>query len=203
MIETPADLRALYDQPGERAVRKQLGALDAHCIRFLELAPFVVLASADAAGRLDASPRGGPAGFVQVLDPHTVLLPDASGNNRLDTLTNVTVTGRVGLLFLIPGVDESLRINGRATLSAESALLERFANQPRPPRLVMTVTVEEAYLHCAKALMRARLWDPDARVPRSALPTLGQMLTDQTGCQPETQDAMLARYRQELGPAAG
>ena len=198
MIETPDGLRALYDQPGERAVRKQLAAIDRHCERFLGLSPFVVIASADAQGHMDASPRGGPPGFVRVVDARTLLLPDASGNNRLDTLTNLTATRRVGLLFLIPGVDESLRINGSAALSSEPALLQRFADQSRPPKLVLVVTVEEVYLHCAKALMRARLWDPNSRVERSQVPTLGQMLSDQTGCPTETQEAMLARYAREL-----
>jgi PPOX class probable FMN-dependent enzyme len=198
MIETPDNLRALYDPPGERALRKQLTALDRHCEHFLSLSPFVVIASVDAQGRLDASPRGGPPGFAHVADAHTLLLPDASGNNRLDTLTNVTTTRRVGLLFLIPGVDESLRINGTALVSSAPALLQPFAATARPPKVVLAVTVEEAYLHCAKALMRARLWDHGSQVERTRLATLGQMLSDQTGCALESQEAMLARYAREL-----
>ena len=133
-------------------------------------------------------------------DAHTLLLPDAPGNNRLDTLVNITQTGRLGLLFMIPGVDETLRVNGRASLHDDATLLARFAGAARPPRLVVQVRVEQAYLHCAKALMRSSLWAPQARVERSVLPTMGRMIADQIGdtAEPESQDSMLARYAQDL-----
>ena len=200
MIESSDALRSLYPDPKPRALQKQLDHLDEHCARFIGLSPFVIVASGDATGRLDASPRGGTPGFVHVLDQHTLLLPDATGNNRLDTLTNITSTGRVGLLFLIPGMDETLRVNGTARLGTESELLRHFAGASRAPTLVMAVTVEEAYLHCAKALMRAKLWSAESRIDRGRLPTYGQMINDQIGCTdpPETQEAMLARYAPEL-----
>jgi PPOX class probable FMN-dependent enzyme len=198
-ITTEEALRALHHAPKERTLRKQLDHLDGHCRRFIALSPFVVVATADAHGRLDASPRGGVPGFVEVADDRTLHLPDRPGNNRLDSLTNVTERPEVGLLFMIPGVDETLRVNGAAELLADGQLASRFQVGPRPPKIVLRVCVREAYLHCAKALMRARLWDPDARIDRAELPTMGRMLRDQTGSgRVETQTAMVARYRTEL-----
>jgi PPOX class probable FMN-dependent enzyme len=200
VIDTRESLRALYPVAKERSVRKQLSQLDRHCLRFIALSPFVVLASGGKEGHLDASPRGGAPGFVKALDSTTLLIPDAPGNNRLDTLENIVGTGRIGLLFLIPGVDETLRVNGRARLSDENSLLDRFKDEKRAPKLVIQVKVEDAYLHCAKALMRSRLWSPESRVERAVLPTMGQMLNDQTGIQtaPETQEQMVERYRPDL-----
>ena len=200
MIDSKESLRALYPVAKERSVKKQLAHLDKHCLRFIELSPFVVLASGGTGGHLDASPRGGAPGFVKAVDSTTLLIPDAPGNNRLDTLENIVGTGRLGLLFLIPGVDETLRVNGRARLSDESALLERFKNEKRAARLVIEVKVEDAYLHCAKAFMRSKLWADESRVPRNTLPTMGQMLNDQTGIQTplETQEEMARRYQSDL-----
>ena len=191
-----AALRQLYAAPMERAVRKQIAALDVHCTRFIALSPFVVVSTSDLAHNLDASPRGGAPGFVQVADAHTLLLPDAPGNNRLDSLENILATGQVGLLFMVPGVDETLRINGRAVLSTDAADIAACTDARRAPRLVVRVTVQAAYLHCAKAFMRSRLWDPATRVDRSVLPTIGQMIADQTGLQvpAETQEQMVRRY---------
>ena len=193
-------LRRLYPPPKERALKKQLDRLDPHCQRFIALSPYVVLASGGSDGALDASPRGGAPGFVQVVDPHTLLIPDAPGNNRLDTLENVATTGRLGLLFMVPGVDETLRINGSAVLSTRADWLDRCSNQRRRPVLVIAVTVQEAYLHCAKALMRSKLWSPDCLIARSCLPTAGQMLRDHTGIDTpeETEAAMRARYEPDL-----
>jgi len=184
----------------ERAVRKEISALDVHCQRFIALSPFVVLSTADAALNLDASPRGGAPGFVKVADAHTLLLPDAPGNNRLDSLQNILATGKLGLLFLIPGVDETLRVNGLAVLSTAPADIAACTDERRAPKLVLRLTVQAAYLHCAKAFMRSRLWDPAARVDRSVLPTIGQMIGDQTGMRlpPETQEEMARRYRPDL-----
>ncbi len=200
MIRTREQLRDLYPNPGERSVKKQLDALDGHCRRFIELSPFCVVATSDAEGRCDASPRGGAPGFVRWVDATTLWLPDATGNHRLDSLTNIVATGGVGLLFLIPGVDETLRVNGRARLRDETEIIARCTDGSRPPRLVVEVAVEEAYLHCAKALMRSRLWDGEAQVARQTLPTMGQMLKDQIGSDEpaETQEAMLARYAKIL-----
>lgn len=199
-ILSPAELRALYREPSERALRKQLDRLDAHCRRFLSLSPFLVIASTDADGRVDASPRGGDPGFVKVLDERTVLIPDSPGNNRLDSLQNLIGRPGVGLLCMIPGVDETLRINGKATLRTDNALIDLCANERRRPPLVIAVEVQEVYLHCAKALMRSKLWDPAAKQERSVLPSMGQMLRDQIGLEgePESDATMRARYLQDL-----
>jgi uncharacterized protein len=200
MIDDAQALRALYPMPSERALRKQLQALDEHCANFIALSPFVVLSSVDAAGRLDASPRGGAPGFVKKADAHTLFIPDAPGNHRLDTLTNIVATGRIGLLFLVPGVDETLRVNGTARLTRQALHLQRFAAEARMPKLLIEVGVQEAYLHCAKALMRAQLWSDAARVDRSVLPTMGQMIQQQTGIDApaESQAQMLVRYAADL-----
>lgn len=199
-IDTLEQLREHYPPAQGRALSKQLDHLDPHCIAFIGLSPFAVLATGGAAGQLDASPRGGAPGFVQVLDRHTLLLPDAKGNNRLDSFSNIAETGRAGLLFMIPGVDETLRVNGEASLSDDAALLALFAGERNPPRLVMRLHVAEAYLHCAKALMRSRLWESAAQVERSVLPSMGQMISDQTGGSAtlESQAQMLARYAADL-----
>ncbi len=194
------DLRRLYGNARERSVKKELPLLDAHCIRFVELSPLVVVSSAGAAGDLDASPRGGEPGFVKVLDSGTLLIPDSPGNNRLDTLENIVQTGRVGLLFLVPGVDETLRVNGTATLSDDEVDRSACADAKRMPKLVIRVAVQAAYLHCAKALMRSALWDSARHIDRAALPSMGEMLKDQIGgdIPAETQAQMLVRYAVDL-----
>lgn len=200
-IGDESSLRDRYREPLERSLRKQIDHIDAHCRRFIELSPFFVMASAAPDGAADASPRGGPPGFVAVDGERTLLIPDWPGNNRLDSMTNLVAAPGVGLLFLIPGVDETLRVNGTVEISDDEGLRERFAAGGRgAPRTVLVVTVTEAYLHCAKALMRSRLWDPDAQVPRDALPTMGEILRDQIGStdEPESQEAMLERYRDIL-----
>lgn len=199
-IETVEQLRTLYALPKERAVRKQLATLDEHCRRFIGLSPFVVVASSNATNAMDASPRGGAPGFVKALNERTLLIPDAPGNNRLDTLVNIIETGRIGLFFMIPGIDETLRVNGAARLSCHDEHIQVFAGGKRLPRLVIEVEVAEAYLHCAKALMRSALWARSSQVDRSLLPTMGQMLKSQTGVETpaETQEEMLARYAAEL-----
>ncbi|RYF25950.1 MAG: pyridoxamine 5'-phosphate oxidase family protein [Comamonadaceae bacterium] len=207
MITTEDQLRTLYAAPAERALRKELDHLDVHCQRFVALSPLCVIASGGDAGRslLDASPRGGPPGFVHVADAQHLLLPDAGGNNRLDTLTNLLHDPRVALLFFVPGVDETLRVNGTARLRDEAAYLERFAGERQAPKLVIEVQVREAYLHCAKALMRSRLWQAEAQVQRSVLPTLNQMIHDQIGsaAPPEAQSDMVARYAQQIATEQG
>lgn len=199
-IETLDELRALYPSPKERVVLKQLAALDTHCRRFIELSPFVVVASSSVARAMDASPRGGAPGFVKVLNARTLLIPDAPGNNRLDTLENILETGRLGLLFMIPGIDETLRVNGTAGLSRHEEHIQAFSGEKRRPTLVIEVQVAEAYLHCAKALMRSTLWASSSHVDRSCLPTMGQMLNCHTGLEtpPETQEEMVARYAADL-----
>ena len=182
VIETVEELRSSYGEPSERAARKSLDRLDRHCRRFIGLSPFVVLASSGADGRADCSPRGDAAGFVAVLDDRTVLLPDRRGNNRADSLSNVLENPYVGLLFMIPGVDETLRLNGRAALTTDPALLDPLAVNGRAPRSGLVVEVEEVFLQCTKALVRAKLWADESRVDRkAALPSFGQMLADHVG----------------------
>ena len=207
-ITTLETLRSLYVAAGMRSVKKEIPQLDAHCIRFIALSPFVTIASggtcsgvnAQANQALDASPRGGAPGFVKVLDAGTLLIPDSPGNNRLDTLENIVQNGQVGLLFLVPGVDETLRVNGRAALTTDEATLAFCADAKRVPKLVIRVSVEAAYLHCAKALMRSNLWDATRHIERAALPSMGEMLKDQIGgdIPAETQVQMLVRYAVDL-----
>lgn len=200
-ISSIEQLRTLYSMPMERAVKKELPSLDRHHKRFIALSPFLTLASRGASGKADVSPRGDKPGFVLVPDDTTLLIPDWPGNNRLDTLQNIIETSDVGLLFMVPGVDEQLRVNGTAELRTDDELRLQFDTRGRNPKLVIKVAVEAAYLHCAKAIMRARLWDPDNRVERSVLPTMGEMLRDQIGGDsglPESQSVMVARYREQL-----
>jgi len=200
MIQTIGQLRGLYAPAKERAVKKQLSALDVHCQRFIELSPFVVISSVGLDQMLDASPRGGALGFVKIVNAHTLLIPDSPGNNRLDTLENIIHTGKVGLLFLIPGMDETLRVNGTACLSDDAADLALCTTEVRTPKLVINVTVAQAYLHCAKAFMRSKLWDVHSHIERSLLPSMGEMINEQAKMitPAETQEEMLARYRAEL-----
>lgn len=197
-------LRELYGPARERALKKEIPALDTHATRFVGLSPFVVLASSDAGGHMDASPRGGEPGFVKMPDAHTLLLPDAPGNNRLDTLENIIATGRLGLLFMVPGFDETLRVNGRAVLSTDQADLALCADARRTPALVIRLTVESVYLHCAKAFMRSGLWDASRHTDRAKLPSMAEMLRDQIRVfkgeevEAESQAQMLERYRQTL-----
>ena len=179
-VENMDELREVYAPPADRAGLKVLDHLDVHCRDFIALSPFYVIASARADGRADASPRGDPTGSAaHVLDDRTLLLPDRPGNRQVDTLMNLVERPYVGLVFFVPGLTETLRINGRAEISTDRELLEPLAVEGRLPISVLKVTVEEAFLHCAKALIRARLWEPDAQVERSRYPSYGEVLADQ------------------------
>ena len=199
-ITTLEMLREHYAEPKERAVRKEIRALDVHCRRFIGLSPFLILATSDKNHNMDASPRGGVPGFVKVTADGAVLIPDAPGNNRLDSFANILATRKVGLLFLIPGLDETLRVNGSAVLSRADADIALCTDERRAPKLVIRVAVEAAYLHCAKAFMRSKLWDASTHVDRSMLPTIGQMLNEQTGLQVpnESREEMARRYAPDL-----
>jgi PPOX class probable FMN-dependent enzyme len=199
-IETLEQLRTLYASPKERAIKKQLASLDRHCKRYISLSPFVVLSSMGGDEVLDASPRGGTPGFVKVMDDNTLLIPDSPGNNRLDTLENIIHTGRLGLLFLIPGVDETLRVNGAADLSVAPADIAQCTTEVRAPKLVIRVNVQQAYLHCAKAFMRSKLWESESRIERSQLPTMVDMINEQAAIEGvfETHEEIMQRYRNEL-----
>jgi PPOX class probable FMN-dependent enzyme len=179
-VETKAGLRDLYAPPIERARLKTLHQLDRHCRRYLELSPFLCLGTVGPEG-IDVSPRGDQPGFVRVLDDQTLAIPDWPGNNRLDSLTNLVTDQRVGILFLIPGVQETLRVNGSATITTDPAIRSLWSVNGKGPKSALVVTVNEAFLHCGKALIRSKLWESDFRVDRSQLPTYGCMLKDHTG----------------------
>lgn len=200
IIATPQQLRQIYPQPRERSLKKQLARLDPYARRFLELSPFCVLCTQSLDGRADASPKGDAPGFVRVEDDTHLLIPDWPGNNRLDSFSNLLSNPAVGLLFLVPGVDESLRVNGRGELRDDLELRQLFARGERLPLTVLRVEVEEVFLHCAKALMRSKLWSGEYRVERSLLPSMGEMIKAQTGSADpaETQEQMLERYHKTL-----
>jgi PPOX class probable FMN-dependent enzyme len=181
-IDDETDLREFYGkEPSERALKKVIGAFDKHCRHFISLSPFLVLSSSSPDGHLDCSPRGDPPGFVQVLDDRTLLLPDRPGNNRLDTLSNLVANPEVALIFFLPGVNETLRVNGTAEVVEDHPALGGAAINGRAPKSGLVITAREIYLHCAKALIRSKLWDEEAQIERSSFPTLGQMITDQAG----------------------
>lgn len=178
-ITSKEELRARYGETSERARLKEMRALDHHARNFIAHSPFVLIGSQDAEGHADVTPKGDKPGFVAVLDDATIVIPDRPGNNRLDTWENLLSNPAVGLLFMIPGMNETLRINGKGRLTADAALRERFAVDGKLPITVLVVTVEACYMHCAKAFMRSQLWKPETWPDRSTLPTLGQILADQ------------------------
>lgn len=180
-IQSVEALRELYGDPHDRAIRKEVRALDAHCRRFIAMSPFLVIATASADGACDVSPKGGPPGFVSVLDEHRLLIPDATGNRRLDGLQNIVANPQAGILFLIPGMRETLRVNGRVTLRDDPELLEDLQTGGKPAVLAMVVTVEQAFLHCGKALIRSALWQPDSWAVPEALPSAAEILNDHVG----------------------
>ncbi len=173
------DLRTVYKEPSPGAAHKDIRHIDAHCRRFIELSPFCVLGTSRPDGLGDVSPRGGEPGFVHVIDKTHLAMPDRPGNNRLDSLSNITANPAIGLLFFLPGVNEMLRVNGLASLSTDPELMARFEVNGRPPLSVVVVEVKEAYLHCAKAVKRAGLWDPSTQIERKDFPSLGQIMRDQ------------------------
>jgi PPOX class probable FMN-dependent enzyme len=181
IIENSERLHEIYGAPSERALSKQLRRLDRHCRAFIARSPFLVVASGDASGRCDASPKGDAPGFVAVLDDATLLIPDRLGNNRVDTLGNLLARPGVGLIFFVPGVNETLRVNGRARVTTEPALLEPLAVNGKIPRSGILVAVDEVYFHCGKALIRSDLWNPEKYLARGDLPSLGRILADQIG----------------------
>jgi PPOX class probable FMN-dependent enzyme len=199
-ITNEEQLRALYGLPSGRAKVKVLSALDVHAKNFIEQSPFLTIATTSQAGQMDVSPRGGVKGFVHIVDDYTIIIPDAKGNNRLDSLTNIIETKGIGMLFFLPGVDETLRINGNAVLSTNPLYLEQYKGDLNPPKTCIVVSINEVFLHCAKAFMRSKLWDVDAQIKRSEFPTMGQMLKDQINSteEPETMENMVKRYQKDL-----
>ena len=173
-----AELRARYRPPAQRSLDKEIDHLDENCAAFIRLCPLVVLATADGASRADTSPRGGPPGFVAVLDAHRLALPDLAGNNRLDSFTNICAHPGVSLLCVIPGLDETLRVVGRGLLSSDPEVLARCPVGDLTPRVALVVEVETAFVHCAKALRRAGIWRPETWAAPEALPDPARMLRD-------------------------
>ena len=178
-IATLDALERLYDKPGERALLKQLDRLDSPSRAFIAASPFVLLATFGRRGA-DCSPRGDAPGFVAVADDKTLLLPDRRGNNRIDSLRNVVENPAVALLFLVPGIDQTLRINGRGTLTADPALLERFTVAGKAPRTVLRVEIDEAFVQCPRALVRAELWNPAKFARDGEVPSMGTLLASAT-----------------------
>ncbi|ESY63540.1 pyridoxamine 5'-phosphate oxidase family protein [Mesorhizobium sp. B283B1A] len=180
-VSTRAELRTIYKtpRPTDGSIRKELKALDGHCRSFIGKSPFVLIGSSDGEGNSDVTPKGDKPGFAVVLDDRTIAIPDRPGNNRLDTLENILRNPSVGLLFLIPGMNETLRVNGDARITVDAGLRERLSVDGKEPQSVIVVTVKATYMHCAKAFMRSDLWKPETWYDRATLPTLGQILRDQ------------------------
>jgi uncharacterized protein len=178
-LTTEADLRTVYKQPGGGAVGKDIAQIDAHFAHFISLSPFLCMGTMGENGLCDVSPRGGEPGFVHVMDARTLAMPDRPGNNRLDSLGNITRNPGVGLLFFVPGFEDTLRVNGVARVTTDAELMVRFASDGKPPRSVMLIDVKEAYLHCVKAIKRAGLWTQETNVDRATFPTAGQVYRDQ------------------------
>ena len=178
-VETIEDLRRLYDPPMDLVLKKQRAKLDKYSIQFLSLSAFFVLSTSSAKGSMDCSPRGDYPGFVQVMDDHTIAIPDRPGNNRLDSLSNIIENPNVGALVLVPGFSECLRINGTAKIVTNSNLLKSFEYRGKLPKSVVVISINEIYFHCAKAITRSRLWKAESQVDRNIMPSLGKILMGQ------------------------
>jgi PPOX class probable FMN-dependent enzyme len=199
-IESREQLRNIYGYPKGRAKDKQLVALERHSVNFIEHSPFIAISTHAQSGLADCSPRGGKPGFVKIHNEKCIIIPDGKGNNRLDSLVNIIETGNIGCLFLIPGVDETLRVNGFARISTATEHLNLFANDQNSPKTCIELAIEEVFLHCAKALMRSELWSPGSKIDRSYFPTMGAMINDQLSVTdtPESQEEMVKRYEPDL-----
>ena len=195
-----SDLAAIYPKPTPRVIAKARPSIDAHAQKFIAMSPFCVLATSGADGSVDASPRGGNPGFVHVEGPNCLLMPDRSGNNRIDSFRNIVEgSGFVQLIFVVPGIDETLRVGGKGAVTTDADLLASMVEFGKPPRAVLSIDVREAYFHCGKALMRARLWSPETRVERASFPSISEVIHDQTTLgEPEGQTVVEARYKTQL-----
>jgi uncharacterized protein len=194
------DLKTIYPPPAPRAVAKQRPEVDEHAANFIRISPFCVFASAGPDGTVDASPRGGNPGFVHVAGPNELRMPDRFGNNRIDSFRNIlSGSGYVQMIFFVPGIDETLRVGGHATLSKDPDLLSAMEEFGKLPRAVVKIAVREAYFHCGKALMRSKLWSQDAQVERAQLPSISQVVHAQTKMgTPETQAEVEERFKTQL-----
>jgi PPOX class probable FMN-dependent enzyme len=177
-IKSEEELRSILGHPGRRAVEKVIDHIDEHCASLIAHSPFLVVASADADGNIDVSPKGDPAGFVQVLDEHTLVIPDRLGNRRGDTFSNILENPKVGLYFLAPGYRETLRVSGTAQIVRDSKLLDSMAVKGKSPDLALVITVEKALFHCAKCIIRSGLWEHESWSDVSEIPALGTILAD-------------------------
>ena len=178
-IDDASDLRTIYKEPTGVAVKKVLSQLDSHLRHFIELSPFLVLSTVRDDGYCDASPRGDAPGFVRVLDEKNIFLPDRPGNNRLDSLTNIVSNPGVGILFMIPGLEETLRVNGTARIMLDMSLLESSIVRGKTPKSGLQITINECYIHCGKALRRSKLWDSELQIKKGVYPSLGKIIADQ------------------------
>jgi PPOX class probable FMN-dependent enzyme len=178
------ELREIFKIPSERAVLKERRAMDEHDRAFIAASPFLLLATANAAGQCDVSPKGDAPGFVLVLDDRHLVIPDRPGNNRLDGMSNIVENPHVGMIFLVPGREETLRVNGRASIIRDEEILDRAAVMGKRPPVGIGVEVEECYLHCAKAFRRSKLWEPEQWPDRKALPSMARVLWDQLPVKP-------------------
>jgi PPOX class probable FMN-dependent enzyme len=183
-------LRGLFEPTHALAIQKCQNTLGRHAQEFIRRSPFLCIGTQSSNGSADVSPRGDPAGFVKILDERTLAIPDRPGNNRLDTLVNILANPNVGLLFIIPGFDDTLRVNGTATLSRDPGLLERMRVNDRVPKLAIVVTISEAFMHCAKAFRRSHLWNPENFQDRSGMPSLVKIILDETTGAPADASAM-------------
>jgi PPOX class probable FMN-dependent enzyme len=190
LIGDEAALRSLFPQTHPLAIEKTRKRLDNHSIAFIERSPFLCIGTQNRDGRADVSPRGDPAGFVKVLDESTLVIPDRPGNNRLDTLTNILANPAVGLLFIVPGFDDTMRVNGTARITVDPDLLARMAVEDRNPTAGILVTVNEVFIHCAKAFRRSGLWDASRQRDRAELPSIAQIILDQTSGVPDDPEEM-------------
>jgi len=195
-----SDLASIYPKPTERVIAKARPEIDVHAKNFIAMSPFCVLATSGSDGSVDASPRGGNPGFVHVGGPNALLMPDRSGNNRIDSFRNIVEgSGFVQLIFFVPGIDETLRVGGKGKVSADPDLLASMVEFGKPPRAALRIDVHEAYFHCGKALMRSKLWSADTRVERTVMPSISQVIHDQTHIgEPEEQAVVEARYKTQL-----
>jgi PPOX class probable FMN-dependent enzyme len=200
-ITSVEQLRTVMSQPSEPALRKEMSRLDEHSRWFIERAPFVFVATANALGQCDVSPKGDAPGFVKVLDDETLVMPDRPGNNRADSISNILENPHVGMIFVVPGADWTLRVNGRAEIVRDAAVLKRCAVGGKVPALGIAVHVEEAYMHCPKCILRSKLWDPETQIAPEDLPSFAVMSRDQAGYQQvpaEIVEKMLTEDAQHL-----
>jgi len=195
----PFDLASIYAKPTPRVLAKARPELDAHSTKFIGMSPFCVLATSGSDGSVDASPRGGNPGFIHVAGPNQLLMPDRSGNNRIDSFRNIVEgSGFLQLIFFVPGIDETLRVGGQGVLSTDAELMASMIEFGKPPRAVLRIEVREAYFHCGKALMRSKLWSA-TKVERDVMPSIGEVIHDQTGLgERESQAVIYERYKTQL-----